>query len=527
MSIFTEVLTEKPSRSTFNVSHSHLTSGNMGKLIPIYCDFVNPNEYFEITPYSLVKLQPLVFPVMGNIRVDIHFFYVPKRLVWQGWNDFITGKADLEHPYLNLTTNIAHLNTQPANGSVADYLGLPQGTTGFDTLTPIDPSELAVYNLIWNEYYRDQNITDELVTELVEGNQFPNNQASDSPDLYANLKICRNRAWQHDYFTSCLPYAQKGTAVLMPLTQNEQIDVIMTDKNASIDIYKANGTLPTGSKPLQTGVTGVTIGMVEQGTMDRLKFDPDGTLAVELNEQAVTISTFRTSLALQSYLEQLARGGQRINEYIKSMYGIQISDLRAQRPEFIGSSSSLVQVSEILSTAASSEQPLAMFAGNANGANKGEKFTYRIEEHGYIMGLLSVLPDTMYMNGLHRKWERLDKLDYFLPQFENIGEQAVYKKEINYASSQKNEIFGYIPRNAEYKFTNNIITGDMKRSLAQFHFGRNIPDIFGLNASFIYAEPTKEPFAVISEDEHCLIIQTYLDIKATRPMQRFANPKLI
>ena len=316
----------------------------------------------------------------------------------------------------------------------------------------------------------------------------------------------------------------------MPLTNSEMIDVIVTDKYASIDLLEADGARPSGNLGLSSSNPPnptSTIGIVETGKGTRLKIDPDGTLGVKLNEEAVTIATLRTSLALQSYLEQLARGGQRINEYIKSMYGVTISDMRAQRPEFIGSSSSLVNVSEILATASTVEAPLAQFAGTANGSNKGETFSYYAEEHGYIMGIMSIMPEAMYMNGLHREWQRLEQLDYFLPAFENVGEQAVYNKELVFTHDHPDEIFGYIPRNAEYKFTNNLITSDMKRSLAQWHFGRALPSNVALNWDFIGCHPTKAPFAVTSDDDHCLLIQTYFDIKASRPMQRFSNPKTI
>lgn len=537
MSIFTETQVIKNQRNAFSLSHDFKFTGNMGRLIPILNLEVNPNENFTITPHCLTRFQPLWAPFMHEVNLHMEFFYVPRRILWDNWNDFISSKqteTPIAHPYLSYAAD--PLQEQDFTGTLIDYLGAP--VISPSPLTPegayrprIDAMPFAAYSMIYNEYYRDQNLIQEIHDECQDGN---NNT------LFGNVARGKplKRAWEHDYFTSCLPFAQKGNIVQLPLTNSETIDVYLRDYDGQK--YEQFWLSETGTRStpgdaqftFDGSKTPPDDGMLADMTSSTNHIlNPAGDYRVDVNEEAVTISTLRYAISMQSYLEALARGGTRINEWIENIHGGKVSDARVQRPEYIGGLKKPVTVVDVISTARTEDSernitPLGDYGGQAQVGASGQTFSYHCEEHGFIIGILSVLPRTAYSQGIGRKWQRFDPFDYMIPMFENVGEQMVTRKEVRYPHVEPHAEFGYIPRNAELKFENSRIAGDMRTSLKDWHFARELPNNVALNADFISCTPRKDVFAVTSPDEHELICHCYFDIKAVRNMSRFANPKI-
>lgn len=510
--IFNSVPFAKVKSSAFDLSHDVKMSFQMGRLVPTCLVDCVPGDIFEISVENMLRLAPLVSPVMHDINVDTHYFFVPNRLLWPEWEDFITGEADVVPPQVTLDEFTV--------SRIADYMGLPDNhTKGL----PISAFPGAAYALIYDEFYRDQNLRSEVFEGLVAGLNGDNDWVR---TVYGSKPY--HRAWQHDYFTSSLPWAQKGDDVILPLGTSAPVDYIPGQGKAALLRKASDDSLPGGTTALQHEAT---TGSLENAFGTDYFLDPNDTLQADLaNAEGVDINTVRRAFKLQEWLEKNARGGTRYIENILAHFGVRSSDSRMHRPEYIGGSKQKMVISEVLSTAhtfvSETETPVGNMAGHGISVGGGNRFRYRCEEHGWILGIISVRPKTGYQQGIPKMFSRTDKLDYFWPSFANLGEQPVMAKEIYAESLVPNADFGYVPRYAEYKFINGKVAGEMRDTLAHWHLGRIFADTPALNASFVECNPDTRIFAVDDPDADHIYAHIFNNLRGIRKMPKFGVPSL-
>ena len=529
----------RPPSNTFDLSNDRKFSGRIGELMPISVMECVPGDKFSIKSTNLTRFAPLITPIMHKASVYCHYFFVPTRIVWDNWETFITagesglagpgGTPDVNFPVITDTTS-----TGPEPSSLSDYLGLPTGVSYSNT--PVSAVPFAVYNKIYNDYYRDENlITDKLVDDLNDGEQTVRTLPSGATATL-NTAI-QKRAWQHDYFTSALPFTQRGPEATIPLGGTAPLVYGDYRTPGSFDFTFAKEPASTGGA-LQTGLdtsldswkTGVSTGELYQ-QQSNLNFDVSQTHATDLSQAtASSINELRRAFRLQEWLERNARGGARYIEIIMAHFGVMSSDARLQRPEFLGGSSTPITISEVLQTSDNSSQlsPQGNMAGHGVSVGQSDYVSYKCEEHGYIMGIMSVMPMTAYQQGIPKHWSKFDKFDYYWPSFANIGEQPITQQELFYNNNNTTDqaTFGYTPRYAEYKYIPSTVHGEFRTSLNFWHMGRIFTNAPALNQDFIECdyEEVKRVFA--APDQEHLYVYLHNEVKATRLMPYFGTPTI-
>lgn len=503
--LFNQVQVVKPPKSMFDLTHDVKQSQQMGMLTPFCCMEAVPGDLFQLGAEALIRMQPLVTPVMHRLDVNMHYWFVPNRILWDGWEDFIMGKASAPaFPYITAG------GTDAATYPLMDYLGIPYGA---GNAAPVNISALAfaAYQKIYNDFYRDQNLINEVAWKLVNGNNNAN---------AANLIALRRSAWEHDYFTSALPTAQRGGAVDVPLGS-----VVLDpswfgngDRPLFVDQNLAGRPLVPGTEDVHQSTTGTAQIHIDGATV---AYDPDGSLAVE----SVSINDLRTAYALQAYLEKSMRAGGRYNEGILSRFGVKTSDARLQRPEYITGSSTPITISEVLNTTGTTAAPQGNMSGHGVGfvnANYGRFFA---EEHGYIIGIMRVRPKPSYQQGIPKHFLKVnDFTEYLEPSFANLGEQAITKNEIYGFDTGGNAVFGYLPRYTEYRNHPNRVAGDMRSTLNTWTMTRLFTSAPALNQAFIECTPTDRNFAVTDATLDKIIAQVVVHAKAVRPLPKYGTP---
>lgn len=500
----------------FDLSHDVKMSLDMGNLVPIMCMEAIPGDRFTISAESLIRLAPMIAPVMHQIDVFTHFFFVPNRILWAGWEDFITGNGDPAFPKINNLNAVVETRA----GSLADYLGLPVGVDipgGSVSALPF-----AAYQKIYDDYYRDQNLIDEVLSApTFPGGKLPNGNGNAT--VRTALSTLRKRAWRHDYFTSALPFAQKGDAVSLP--------IIGDFPDVEVDAW--HGAFPDGTAGLWTANTGganfsarvVTEADIPAGVENGRLFARTSDLSDSAT--AVTINDLRTSMRLQEWLERNARGGTRYTESIHAHFGVTNPDSRLQRPEYITGSKNPVVISEVLQNSETDTSPQGNMAGHGIAVTNGNRKSYYVQEHGYVIGIMSILPRSAYQDGIERHWFKDDRLLYAWPTFAHLGEQEIWNKELYFSGnpSVDDATFGYTPRYAEYKYMDSKVRGEFRTNLDYWHMGRKFTSTPALNEQFISADPTKRIFAVESETEHSVYAHVFNRVKVRRKLPKYGTPQ--
>lgn len=510
--LFNSIKLTKPKNNVFDLTHDVKLSLNMGELVPIMCTECVPGDKFNISAESMIRFAPLVSPVMHRIDVSIHYFFVPNRIIWPNWEKFITQTKVGDPPALPAFPTLTY--SEADWWYLHDYLGLPKPIGVNEEVISALP--FAVYQKIYNDYYRDQNLMSEIPFELLDGSNEGN------PELWQ----LRNRCWEHDYFTAALPFAQKGDAVDIPLGDVRLKDDWNTgrDPGENPSFLDENEVKQPGdlSQDLLGDINATFGGNPPQGP---LAYDPAGTLETE----GTTINDLRRAFRLQEWLEKNARAGTRYVENILAHFGVRSSDKRLQRAEYITGVKTPVQISEVLNTTGTEDLPQGNMAGHAIAVTSGKGGSYFCEEHGYIMGIMSVMPKTAYQQGIPKHFLKTsDPFQYYWPSFAHIGEQEVLKKEIYaFQGAAGNNTFGYVPRYAEYKFEHNRVAGEFRTTLDFWHLGRIFSAPPALGASFVEVNPesTTRIFAVEgTEETQHLYAHVLNKIRAVRPMPKFGTP---
>jgi len=453
----------------------------------------------------------MVAPPMHRLDVYRHDFFIPKRLLWANWENFITRTIDPEtdalpvHPYFTLS------DVNPVlKGGLADYLGLPLsilvgGVPTGNFSTNINPMAFAAYVKTYDDYFRDENLQEYSTSRLPDGTYLEDGDNTAQTNLY----LLRARAWTKDYFTSALPWAQKGEQVKIPLN------------DARIHINDLSSTIVTGA-PTTFTIPG---GPTDHNNVDD-PISPQELYAAN-SFAAGTINDLTFAQRLQEWFEKMARGGSRYIEQIKEHFGVFSSDKRLQRPEYIGGSKTPVIIGEVLNTTGTDDLPQGNMSGKATAANYGNGGSYYCEEHGIILSLLSVLPRPAYQQGIPKQFLKInDAYEHFFPSFAHLGEQPILNKEIYAYTTDGDEEFGYTPRYAEYKFENSRVAGDFRTDLDFWHLGRIFDDLPALNEAFIACNPTQTNriWAVTDTTVNKLYAHVLNKVFASRLMPKYGTP---
>jgi hypothetical protein len=497
-------------RSTFNRSCGYKTTFDSGYLVPVFLDEALPGDTFSLNMTGFARLATPIFPFMDNVFMESFFFAIPYRLVWDNWQKFM---GERKNPGDSIDYVIPG-TIVPAGGFLAgslyDYFGIP---TEIDcNCDDVSALFARAYNLVWNDWFRDQNLQDSVVVDLDDG--------PDNPADYTVLRRCK----RHDYFTSCLPWPQKGDAVDLPLGLAAPIACDAPTLGSGNNVLQVYSTSVGAYRKLNNNTSNDVFLSTGTGT-DRLYADLSDATAATINE-------LREAFQIQRMLEKDARGGTRYIEIIKSHFNVVSPDARLQRPEYLGGGSSPVNVTPIAQTSSTdATTPQGNLAAMGTSVLKGHTFTKSFVEHSIVIGLVNVRADLTYQQGLNRMFSRSTRLDFYWPSLAHLGEQAVLNKEIySQGTVADNEVFGYQERYAEYRYKPSQVTGQYRSNFAQsldaWHLSQDFSSLPVLNSSFIEDNPPISRVVAVQNYPEFLF-DAYFDLKCTRPMPMYSVPGLI
>ena len=561
-------------RSSFTRPHSVKTSFNVGDIVPFYLDQdVLPGDTFQIDTSKVVRMQTLLTPMMDNLYLDTYYFFVPNRLVWKHWKEFMgenTQSAWLPSVEYTIPQLESPASTGFAVGTIADYLGVPTGVPDLS----MSALPFRAYALICNEWFRDENLTDPLVIpddETTVTGVNTDNYVTDVAKGGAPFVASK----YHDYFTSALPAPQKGPSVEVPVTQLGDLPVVPLGKEHSAD-YAIFWRSPTNNTPGGTPgfqyPAGFEIefpaGATPYLNVDQLPHD-DPTASIWYNNPqpqpaagaqdraypsnlwaqtpstgvTTTINELRTAFQIQKFYERLARGGSRYIEMIKSFFNVTSPDARLQRPEYLGGNRIPININQVVQNSATDAvSPQGNTAAFSLTTDRHSDFTRSFTEHGMILGLMVARYDHTYQQGLERGWSRKTRFDYYFPVFAHLGEQAILNKEI-YAQAdtvigttgepENEEVFGYQEAWAEYRYKPSHVTGEMRSTYSQsldvWHLGDDYSALPALSDAWIREDKANvdRVLAVTSSVSNQLFADIFIQDKVTRPMPMYSVPGLI
>lgn len=472
-------------RSKHNLSRTIIGTANLGELVPVGWWDVLPGDSFDISGSVLLRSSPLLSPPMHPVIVRLHYGYCPLRILWNegttNFENFITGGLAGTDASTAPTITV-NSGAGWAVGSLADYLEIP---TGVDDL-PVSALPFRMYAKWWNELCRDEQLQTALTIDYTDG--------ADSTTNTTLQNIC----WEKDYLTSARPTAQLGTAVTISL--GASAPVTRVSAAPTWDVYVAGSNTPALSANLTENGAGNLVDTTPRG----ISLDPAGGLIANLSAAVgIPINDLREALAMQRYMENRNRYGARFVEYLASL-GVKSSDARLQRPEYICGGKSTIQFSEVLqsgvTTSGTPNTGVGNMLGHGLGALRTRPARRFFEEHGILMAFLSVRPKTMYVNGLHKKFSRTVKEDYWQKEFEHIGAQPVKNKEVRWAHATPEGTFGYQDPYDEYRRSENYVSGDFRSTLNYWHYGRIFASDPSLNAAFVSADPTTRVYQSTASD---------------------------
>lgn len=493
-------------RSKHSLSYSKKLSANMGMLVPAGLVEVLPGDTFQHAISALMRVSPLLTPVMHRCDVRFHTFFVPNRLVWDNWEPFITGGDDGLDDSVFPTMNTGEAGV--AVGSLMQHLGVPAGVPNLEvSALPVRAAQLC-----YNEWYRDEDLIP-LVTV----------SKADGLDTTTS-KVMQNICWQKNYYTSARLTAQKGPAVSIPLAGNAPIDRVATKYGVMVDIA-SGATVNSGPNAFHlrnSGNIGSWATTSSQGGGTNMTYDPVDSLIADLSDvTAVNINDLRVAAAIQRYEENRSRYGSRYTELLRA-WGVRSSDARLQRPEYLGGINDVLTFSEVLGT---SDDNLGQMGGHAITAARGRPYRSFFEEHGFIITFMSVRPKMELMQNLFKHWNRRTKFDFYTPELANLGQEQVLNKEVYAAHPQPDGVFGYQDKDDSYRRMEAQFSGEFTTTLKDWHMGQEYLTPPALNADFVKCVPTTRIYASSNTDQLYVMMKHHIQARRKVPFQAF--PKLM